>query len=76
MSIRWRRLSPLLVPVFLTVVFTAYVYAQPTTRCVIVNESQQTTIKASGSRCTNLSAEEEVVVFTRDGVYGVTNDAE
>jgi hypothetical protein len=51
--------------------FSAYARSRPTTYCVIVNESQQTTVKASGQRCTALSSEEEAVVFTPDGVYGV-----
>jgi len=37
---------------------------------VIVNERLQKTIKASGKRCTELSSEEEAVVFTPDGAMG------
>ena len=72
MSIRWRRIVPIALPALMVAIaFTVYVYSQPTTRCVIINESLQTTIKASGQRCTELLSEEESVMFTRDGVYGV-----
>lgn len=75
MTIRWRRDLPILLPVTLiAIAFSAYAYSWPTTYCVIVNESQQTTVKASGKRCTALSSEEEAVVFTSDGVYGVGDD--
>lgn len=72
MSIRWRRVLPIALPTLIVAIaFTVYTYSQPTTRCVIVNENLQTTIKASGQRCTELQPDEEAVVFTRDGVYGV-----
>ena len=72
MSIRWRRILPIALPALtVAIAFAAYVYSQPTIRCVIINESLQTTTKASGQRCTELLPEEEAVVFTRDGVYGV-----
>jgi hypothetical protein len=72
MGIRWRRILPMTLPVALmAIAFSVYVSSRPTTYCVIVNERLQKTIKASGKRCTELSSEEEAVVFTRDGVYGV-----
>jgi len=72
MSIRWRHILLMVLPVALMVAaLSAYVFSRPMTYCVIVNERLQKTIKASGKRCTELSSEEEAVVFTRDGVYGV-----
>ena len=72
MSIRWRRILTIALPALtVAIAFSAYAYSRPTIRCVIVNESLQTTIKASGQRCIKLLPEEESVVFTRDGVYGV-----
>jgi len=72
MGIRWRRILPMMLPVALMAIsFSVYVSSRPTTYCVIVNERLQKTIKASGERCTELSSEEEAVVFTRDGIYGV-----
>ncbi len=72
MTIRWRRVLPILLPgALLAIAFSAYAYSRPTTYCVIVNEGLQTTVKAFGERCTALSSEEEAVVFTPDGVYSV-----
>ena len=72
MSIRWRRILPIALPALtVAIAFSAYAYSRPTTRCVIINERLQKTIKASGQRCTKLLPEEEAVVFTRDGAYGV-----
>ena len=72
MTIRWRLVLPiLLLSALIAVAFSAYAYSRPTTYCVIVNEKAQTTIKASGKRCTALSPEEKAVVFTPDGVYGI-----
>jgi len=70
MTIRWRRIPTVLSPVtLLAIAFFAYAYSLPSIRCVIVNESQQTTVKASGKRCTALSPGEEAVVLTTDGAY-------
>lgn len=75
MTIRWRRLLPVLLPVSLTAIaFSAYSYSRPTIQCVIVNERLQTTSKASGKRCTALLPDEEAIVLTSDGVYGVSNN--
>ena len=72
MTIRWRRILPILLPAALmAIAFSAYAYSRPGIYCVIVKESQQTTVKASGKRCTALSPEEKAVVLTTDGVYGV-----
>ena len=72
MTIRWRRVLPILLPsALIAIAFSVYAYSRPTTYCVIVNESLQTTVKASGERCTALSPEEEAVIFTPDGVYSV-----
>ena len=38
---------------------------------VIVNESYQTTVEISDERCKALSLEEEAIVLTTDGAYGV-----
>lgn len=72
MTIRWRRILPVAFPVLLmAITLSAYAYSRPSIYCVIVNESQKMTVKASGERCTALSSEEEAVVFTPEGVYGV-----
>lgn len=72
MTVRWRRVLPILFPIALiAIAFLTYAHSRPTTYCVIVNESQQTTVKASGERCMAVSSEEEAVVFTPDSVYGV-----
>ena len=74
MVIRWRRILPITLPVVLmAIAFSAYASSRPTAYCVVVNERLQKTIKASGKRCTELSPEEEAVIFTRDGVYRVGN---
>ena len=74
MTVRWRRVLPILSPFALVAIaFSAYTYSRPTTYCVIVNESLQTTVKASGERCTALSSEEKAVVFTPDGVHSVSD---
>ena len=75
MTIRWRRILPIALPVLLmAIAFSAYAYSRPSTYCVIVNESQQTTVKASGQRCTELSPEEEAIVFTADDAYSDGDD--
>jgi hypothetical protein len=72
MTIRWRHMLPILLPsALIAISFSAYAFFRPTIYCVIVSESQQTTVKASGQRCTALSAQEEAIVLTPDGVYGV-----
>ena len=75
MTIRWRRILPILLPAALmAIAFSAYAYSRPGIYCVIVNESQQTTVKASGKRCQALSSEEEAIVLTTDGAYIVGNN--
>ena len=70
MSIRWRRILPILLPVtLLAISFSVYAYSLPSLRCVIINERQQTTVKASGKRCKRLSSEEKAIVLTLDGAY-------
>lgn len=52
MTIRWRRILPIaLLPVLLiAIAFSIYAHSRPTIYCVMVNESLQTTVKASGKR--------------------------
>ena len=70
MTIRWRRILPILLPAaLLAIAFSAYAYSRPSLYCVIVNESQQTTVKASGKRCKALSSEEKAIVLTTEGAY-------
>lgn len=70
MTIRWRRLLPILLPVaLLAVAFSVYTSFLPSIRCVVINESRQTTIKASGKRCEALSSEEKAIVLTTEGAY-------
>lgn len=72
MTIRWRRILPVLLPVLVVAIaFSAYAYSRPDIYCVIVNEQQQTTIKAAGKRCRTLSPDEAAIIPTSEGAFSV-----